>query len=275
VASFVADGVADAGGDDLDADNGFALKSGVSQMSMLAIIRDPLGYRLFNARKWTGHGFLTDDGIELSAQVYPAHRANLLAAVTGNALVTVKDSYQWPVKAEEVADLLRGWGWSVDDNLRLKRKLGAPFTMIKPSQIGPLIMVHMKVCEEKKKEAERIPMWLAHAEEAVPGGKAVQCLYYILDAKAATKVPEMDDDPGQFSICNNQFCLSWHDQHLIPKTADVFMLHRWLKVTPGPESLEDLEKNHQFVSVDGMLCKSGMNALTASTLSIDEFLGPK
>jgi hypothetical protein len=255
---------------------------------IVVIIRDLRGYRLGIAVRCDMPVYHMADGSRLSVDVYPAHEENLKRLRNGVELVPIgSTTYQWPLRAEMVAQVLDEMGYGVDDELRLQRRLADPFPRIELGHIGPMIMVHLATCAARLKEAgkemgegiseavEAEAMkrpaniaWLA--DEKHPDG----CLVFVDSfPDKMGLLPKQDEDPGRLGVLGRQLCLSWHDYTLIPKSGNVYLLYKYLNTEPAPfDTLQDMDKAGYFVAADGVLCRKGDGKLGIADVSIDDFL---
>lgn len=262
------------------------------------ISKDLRGWKVLHAlRKQKGSkiGYEMSDG-SLRHDVHLATMLNLSRIAQGQDPLPIKDQFYPPCrKAQEVIDSLDPFGMCVDRELRLKKKLGSPLMDIKAQQITMLIMIHQHVCEQNKKNPESTPVYLTQVTP--PGKEDEQVLCYVAEGSKGSPpqfVPMPDDmekvtdqmpeevkeaikhiPTGKFALTadGRMMCLKSGDWALIPKTADMMMMYKYIQAQEGFDSLEEFTKRGGFLSVDGEVCHNGLVAMEVDTLSIDQFAG--
>ena len=255
---------------------------------IVVIIKDHRGYRIGIATRCDMPVYHMADGSRLSLDVYPAHEENLKRLRNGVDLVPIgPTTYQWPLRAEMVAQYLAEMGYGVDDELRLQRRLADPFPRIELGHIGPMTMIHLATCaarlnggkvdanippdtEAMESEAMKRPanvIWVA--DDKHPDGALV-----FVDSfpDKMGLVPKQDDDPGRLTKLGRQLCFTWHDYSFIPKSGNMYQLFKYLNTEPAPfDTLQDMDKAGYFVAADGVICRKGDGKLGLADVSIDDF----
>lgn len=257
---------------------------------MLIIIKDMIGYRL--AEVDDNEPF---DGVMYhlkNGQVVGQHQAfipditNVVALRDGRELRGIDDLFFVEGEDSEVYAWLSKAGFGVDSDLRIHRKVGAPFTKIKTTQIGPMFIAHMGWCQDNKKNPEAQPL------NAVWHGDKV-CLLLEMDLPkdapiqgkilAPIPVPEMPEAEGEILMYKDDMgtqrvVLGFQGNYFMlnnygPTTKTVtFKLFKWLK----EDQIEKTEaKSMDVVIADDQhfITEFGVYKKSASYIgiSIDDF----
>jgi len=137
---------------------------------MLLIIKDMIGYRLAELNDdepFDGCMYhLKSGGVVGQHQGFIPDITNIVALKEGRELRGIDDLFFVEGEDKEVYKWMEDAGFGVDTDLRIHRKVGAPFTKIKTTQIGPIIGAHMKWCEDNKKNPEAYPLNLLWNRES-------------------------------------------------------------------------------------------------------------
>jgi hypothetical protein len=186
----------------------------------------------------------------------------------------------------ELYKKLKHVGFGVDSDLRIHRKIGAPFTKIKSTQIGAIISAHLKWCEDNKKTPEAYPLNLAWHEGKVgillkmplPPEAPIQG-----EALVGMEVPEVPEAEGEIVLHKDKFemvriALKFQDYYLMvdkyhPETKTVtlklykFMNEDEMEKTEAKEVGLVVADDNRFITEFGLYKKNA----SYMGISIDDF----
>lgn len=243
----------------------------------LIITADLRGFRVRESVDLTGAGYELEDGTTFSTdRCWPATTFNLgiaaylLAtkqiAIAKKMMKAAENTYELAVEGIEAFALLRKQGYVLDDEQRIRRLMGPPYTEIHEDHIMPIIQTHLTRCEEEKKDPSVEPIEIGFVEG--------QVIFRYKDKIATGK-----QAGGTISLyAGKQIILSFMDWHYIPKGPNVGSLMQFLKCEPtGASSVKELCGKEGYVVEDGILITSGLRKLAGRNidfdhLSIDQFI---
>ncbi len=235
---------------------------------MIVLIKDLRGIRLQKCVEDSEVSYTLDNGMVVGRTVcWPATSYNVgLALVDLASKGRMKMKYkhmdesfdQLELEAAQVVVLLRKQGYDVDSELRIRRRMGKPFTEITDQHILPIIVSHLKTCEEKKKDPENVPVAIGMFEDHI--------IFRFKD-----KVASGTEEGGCISIIENKrVVLTFGDWHYVPKNATTGMLVHYLKCEPtGASSVKELCGKGQIMVEDGVMVQWGLQNLVNLEQKID------
>lgn len=228
---------------------------------MIVLVKDLRGIRLSQSVEDTDSTHTLEDGMVVGRDVcWPATSQNLELAATDLATfglqrikyVHLEDSFdQTELEGAQMVVLLRKFGYDIDDELRLRRRMTPPFTDIQEGHIMPIIQSHLDRYEKMKKDPTSMPINIGSIEGHI--------VFQIDDKQLASGQHE----GGSIMLFENkQVILKYMDWHFIPKSSMRGILQQYLKCEPtGASSVKELCGKESFLADDGVLCQWGLRKL--------------
>jgi len=242
----------------------------------LLLIKDFVGFRVAVYDEYNDPFFTLNDGSTVSkSEAYIADAFNTEHALAGRAPASPEGMMYMPLEPEQFIQLLGDKGYGLTEDMRMRPKLGEPFTRLTVKNAVLVIMAHVKLCQDNGHNPEATPIRLAMDPET----KHLALCVPMKDGAAmgVVPIPEQVDgvnEEAELGTINEgrQVCFKWHDWVLIPTNSVVGKLHQFLDVTPiNATSFQELEKEY-IISNEGMMTKSGATKLLFQNISIDDFL---
>lgn len=228
------------------------------------IMKDEIGWRLHLATLCNqSGGFTLDDGRLVYRDIFPATTPNLRAMSANSELTPIQNQMYWPLELKNAIETLESMGYGVDKDLRIYCRLVEPFTLIKAENISVMLAIHLRSCTERNKNPETEPIFLAMQDDQI---------FQLFKGDKESGMVHVVSDPehkGKITMYHRQICLSFQDYHLIPKSSNVLWMHKFLSVEEGPETLEQLFKQNNFIDKDGVVRVWGKTSIR--DISIDDF----
>jgi len=242
----------------------------------LLLIKDLIGYRIATYEDYSDPFFTLDNGDMVpKSEGYIADAFNVEHALAGRKPEEPQNMMYMPLEAPQFIQLLGDKGFGLTEDMRVRPKVGEPFTRLTCKSAVLVIMAHVKVCQDNGHNPEATPIRMAMDPES----KQVAICVPMKDEKTMgiiaipDEVPDMKEEAELGTVNEGrQVCFKWHDWVLIPVNSVVAKLHQFLDVTPiNATSIQELEKEY-VISDEGILMKSGATKLMFKGISIDDFL---
>jgi len=239
----------------------------VGALNWLLIVRDLRGYRVVNALEYDGAVFLVDGGDKIGKQAaFIADQSNIMLMAQGQPMRPPEDMYLLPLEPAPMIKMMENYGFGLDHELRIRRRMQNPWMAIKAGHIAPIVMAHVTYNEKNGKNPESQPLNLLWHDEAQK--------IAMLIGEDLFALPEAQNEIGHINLYDNkQVVLTFQDYHIVPKNSNVGTMIKFLKVDQtGADSVQELCGKDKFLTEDGILLKRGDAKLSMANLSIDDFL---
>jgi len=242
---------------------------------MLIFAKDDLGYRMVEA-EYNGINFVTKDDEHISeTKSFVVNIENISAILQGNVPRKVHEVGTPDLEAKQAMEYFEKYGIGIDMDMRIHRKACPPLTVLTADYIAPMIMMHVKFCEDNKKNPETVPMSIGQIENEY-GPQPVLVMGGMIP------LPIMKQEGGEIHIHqdkllkHDRLVLKFMDWYAVPNNSRrmppicTFKLQKFMEntVPTNAKGIMEALGNHKFITDYGVV-KSSFNI----GFSIDDILG--